>query len=67
MAYVQIDIDMSELDTDDLVEEICERVKYIKGENMKKLKEHFMPLLEEINMTRDGSIEIKSLEDKIKY
>ena len=34
---------------------------------MKKLKEHFMPLLEEINMTRDGSIEIKSLEDKIKY
>jgi hypothetical protein len=71
MAYVNIDLD--EIDTDDLVSEICRRMHRMSGE--KKLsscekmlvKKYYSKLTQALPFTPISIIEIKSLDDKMKY
>lgn len=70
---VDVDIDLDEIDTDDLVEEICCRlrkaagIKSLSDKEKKKLKESFAELGKALSMTLIESIEIKTLDDKMKY
>ena len=70
MAYVSIDIDMDEIDTDDLVEELCDRVKSFGRQKLTdKHKEDLrtdIMLLYEILFTSTGELPSKSLEDQMK-
>jgi hypothetical protein len=72
MPYIEIDVDLDEFDTDDLIEELSFRVKRIgkKGmtdKNKQAIKEPLMDLLTVLNLTPDDTIEVKTLDDKIKY
>lgn len=75
MPYVSVDvdIDLDDIDTDDLVEEICRRLKKTVGrkclsfKEKKELKESYAELAELLSMTPSEHIEIKTLDDKMKY
>jgi len=73
MAYVQVDVDMSDLDTDDLVEEISNRLrrdghrKSLSVDQKKKIKQLYSELADALNVTTDAEIIVKTLDDKIKY
>ncbi len=73
MPYVSVDIDMSDLDTDDLVNELCRRLekqnsrKSLSDKEKKQLKESLIELNEMLSLTPTESIEIKTLDDKLKY
>jgi|GEM_PF-6461378 len=74
MPYVSIDIDLDEIDTEDLVEELCDRLKRDFGrkaltdDQKKDLKETFGPMMESLGLVPSSDIlQIKTLEDRIKY
>jgi len=75
MAYisVDVDIDLNKIDTDDLVGEVCRRMKNSisrKGLTDKEkaiVKETFSELEESLSLTPTEYIEVKTLDDKIKY
>lgn len=75
MAYVSVDvdIDLDDIDTDDLVEECCRRLRKAGRRNSltdkekKDLKESFTELWEALLMIPVDNIEVKTLDDKIKY
>jgi hypothetical protein len=75
MAYVSVDvdIDMDDIDTDDLVDECCRRLrkaggrKSLSDNEKKELKESFAELGEALSMIPIESIEVKTLDDKMKY
>jgi len=75
MPYVSVyvDIDLDEIDTDDLVEEICRRLrknsrrKPLSEKEKKELKESYAELGEALSMAIVESIEVKTLDDKMKY
>lgn len=75
MPYVSVDvdIDLDEIDTDDLVEEICRRLRRNGGrqslsdEQKKELKESYAELGEALSMLPVQTIEVKTLDDKMKY
>lgn len=70
MAY--IDIDLDDIDTEDLVEEIIKRLRYthgkkaVKKEEIKELIETISPLLEKLSLFEIPAIECNSLDDKMK-
>jgi hypothetical protein len=73
MAYVEVDIDIDEFDTSDLVDEL---VKRMKCQNTKKsltqkqkdeLKETLSELNKVLSLAPVNGIEIKTLDDKIKF
>jgi hypothetical protein len=69
---VDIDIDLYEIDTDDLVEEICRRLKSfgskksLSDKEKKDIKESLSDLEDSLNISPVESIEIKTLDDKMK-
>lgn len=73
MPYISVDVDLDDIDTDDLVEEICRRLKRTSGrktlsdKEKQDLKESFSELADVLKMTPTESIEIKTLDDKMKY
>lgn len=72
MAYVSanVDIELSDIDTDDLVEEICLRIqgstKPLSNKQIKTLKLEFQKL-ENSLFGLGETININNLEDRIKY
>lgn len=68
MAYVQVDIDLDEIDTDDLCNELAIRVRHgkIKKDALKDLKENVQELADELEINLIYEIPNKSLNDKIK-
>lgn len=70
MAYVSVDvdIDLDELDTDDLVEEICARMKCeyrnknLSEKDKEKLRETFAELAE-LFIENSNGIEINNIDD----
>ena len=70
---VCVDIDLDEVDTDDLVEEVCRRLrraggrKSLSDREKKELKESFSDLSAALSMIPIESIEVKTLDDKMKY
>ena len=75
MPYVSVyvDIDLDEIDTDDLVEEICRRLRKnsrrrsLTEEEKKELKESYAELGKALSMAIVESVEVKTLDDKMKY
>lgn len=75
MPYVSVDveIDLDEIDTDDLVEEMCRRLrkkvgrKALSDNEKQELKEAVSELSDALLMIPTASIEIKTLDDKMKY
>lgn len=74
MPQVSVDIDLDEIDTDDLVEEVCRRLKRdfqrrsaLTSKEKEDIKEAITPLNEILLITPTKIIEIKTLEDKMKY
>lgn len=75
MAYVSVDveIDVNEIDTDDLVNEVCRRlknkvgIKALSQDEIEELKESYTELANALDMQPTEHIEIKTLDDKIKY
>lgn len=75
MPYVSVDvdIDLDEIDTEDLVEEICRRLrkngvrKTLSDKQKADLKESYAELGEALSMLPIESIEVKTLDDKMKY
>lgn len=70
MAYVSVDVDLDDIDFDDLVNELCERLnrsKRINPKQKKELIEACTEILASLDQDTDTLIEVKSLDDKIKY
>jgi len=72
MAYVSVDIDMSDIDTDELVDEVCRRIKKagrksLSEKEKKQIKDDFSELNGLLSNNVVTNIEINTLEDKIKY
>lgn len=75
MANVSVDVyvDLDDFDTDDLVEEICRRMKQQTGKKSlspkerQEVKECYILLSDAMAIPTPDTIEIKTLDDKIKY
>ena len=75
MGYisVEVDIDLDEIDTDDLVEEICRRLrraggrKSLSDKEKKDIKESLSDLNDALSNAPLENIEIKTLDDKMKF
>ena len=73
MPYVHVDIDLDEIDTDDLVDELTKRIeserttKKPSEKDRKRLKESFSEIIKAIGVSPMKKLEIKTLDDKIKY
>ena len=70
MAYVSVDVDLDDIDFDDLVNELCERLNRSKRMNPKQKKELIeacTEILASLDKDTDTLIKVKSLDDKIKY
>lgn len=72
MPYVNIDIDLDDIDTDDIVDECCRRLSaksYNKGLSdveKKELKDIITKLCKEMSINPIGDDLVKTLDDKIK-
>jgi hypothetical protein len=72
MAYVTVDINMDDIDTSELVDEIIDRIKShrrrksITPDDKKKIKEELDELYLELAATPELPPEIKTLDDKLK-
>ena len=72
MAYVEVDVDMGDLETHELVDELCSRLKSSFGKKAltdkqkKSLAEDLQPIFEMLLPNPFEGIEIKSLDDKMK-
>jgi hypothetical protein len=72
MAYVEVDVDLNEFDTDELVRELCWRFKEIAGrkkikdDEKKRLNEELQPLITILNLHQIDIPSITTLEDKMK-
>ena len=73
MATVEVEVDMSDLETYELVDEICSRFKLGKASRKAltdkqkiDLKTDLQPIFESLFGSGD-LIEVKTLEDKMKY
>lgn len=72
MAYVQVDLDLDELETYELVEEVVIRLKREYGrkqltkEQKEELKKSAGDLLMSLNGTQDDGYPDNSLEDRLK-
>lgn len=70
---VDVDIDLDDIDNDDLVEEVCKRLRRSYGKRALSqkekinLKESFAELGTALLLTPIDNIEINTLDDKIKY
>jgi predicted thioredoxin/glutaredoxin len=74
MAYINIDIDLDEFDTDELVQELCSRMEAnvrfkqgITSEHKEKLKKQFSIMYAELFDIKKPMISSKTLEDQIKH
>lgn len=72
MAYVRVDLDMDELETYELVDEVVKRLKSARSrkqltkEQKSQLKEAITDLNEELNCISDRLFPNKTLEDRQK-
>ena len=72
MAYINIEIDIDDLETSDLVKELCYRLhktsgrKSVSEKERKELRETLSEINDIIGVSSDR-IEIESLDDKLKY
>jgi hypothetical protein len=67
MAYIEVDVDLDCFDTDDIVDELISRLKYQKGRKSLTDKQKQEMSNEFLNLLPVKGIEIKSLEDKLKF
>lgn len=70
MAYIQIDVDLDEFDTEELADELISRVgkygeKGLSDKEKNKLANDLAPLFKKITKTPEG-IPCESLDDQIK-
>lgn len=72
-VLVNVDVDLDDIDTDDLVDEMCRRIKQSYGKKSLSDKEKnqirsaFAELWTAISFNTFDKIEIKTLDDKMKY
>ena len=67
MPYINVDIDLDEFDLDDLIHEVLNRLRKATPKQKKELKDEAIEILEAVDEKSDTLIEVKSLDDKIKY
>lgn len=73
MAYINVDVDIDEFDTHELVQEICRRLSKERGrksltpKQKEEIKEEFSALQDALNFSIDAGIAIRTLDNKIKY
>jgi len=70
MAYVQVDVDLDDIDTDDLVDEVCTRLRFKNRKTLSdKEKDEIRELFSELHelfFGEQNGVEIKTLDDKMK-
>jgi ATP-dependent Lon protease len=71
MPYIQVDIELDEFDTDDLVQELTSRIKASGRKRLTdKQKAELMEDLKDLNralgLADDSAISVKTLDDKMK-
>lgn len=72
MPFVNVDIDLYDIDTDDLVEECCNRLnsksyrKSVSDAEKKDLKEAVLKLCKEMAINPIGDDLVKTLDDRMK-
>jgi len=72
MAYISVDVELDEFDTDELVSEFCRRIKRngsrksLSDEEKKMLKESCLELLESLSVIPTKTIAVRTLEDEMK-
>lgn len=66
MAYVTVDIELSEIETDDLFEELYDRVR-IKKLTHEEKKEFLQSLSDELEINLPESFAIITIADQLKF
>jgi len=66
MAYVEVDVDIDEFDTSDLVNEVVKRMKQenrkkLTAEQKKRIKDEYLELHQAIKLIDIDGIDIKTL------
>ena len=73
MPYIEVDIYLDEFEITDLVNEVTHRIKKTLGKEKltsaqkDELKQSALDILEAFKLTPTKQLEIKTLDDKIKY
>lgn len=70
MAYVQVDVDLDEFETYEIVDELCSRFKtygkkQLTDKQKAELKLELDDLIKQLNISTDG-LPVQSLDDKMK-
>jgi phenylpyruvate tautomerase PptA (4-oxalocrotonate tautomerase family) len=71
MPYIQVDIELDEFDTDDLVQELTSRIKAsgrkrLTDKQKAELMEDLKDLYRALGLADDSAISVKTLDDKMK-
>lgn len=72
MPYIEVDIDMDDIETEDLVDEICNRIttyktrKKLTEDDKKKIRGLLEPLVKELGLSPLEDLKIRTLDDKMK-
>jgi hypothetical protein len=73
MAYISVDVDLDDIDTDELCNELARRIrsthfkKGLSAEQKKQLKQDMGQLFRELKIPVDKSISINTLDERMKY
>jgi len=73
MSYVTIDVDLDEFETYELINELVKRFKSFRNKqrptdsDKNTLREELEPLLKKLAISPLPELEIKTLDDKIKF
>lgn len=73
MAYVEVDVDLSEFETSELVDELCDRIstqrksKKMTPVQIKNLKDELSALIEDFDLKFDNELPKDKLVDTMKY
>ena len=73
MAYIEVEVDIIEFETHELVSELCNRInshnknKKLTEKQKKELLDELMPLVEEFEIETDKKLPKDRLVDTMKY
>lgn len=71
MAYIEVDVDLDEFDTHEIVSECIARLnpkhwKKLSGKQQKEMNDLVIELCDELGITNTSALPVKTLDDQIK-
>ncbi len=68
MPYINVEIDLGEIDFDDLIEEVEYRIgRSLRWSQLRRVKDAAQRLMEALDLNPSEFIQVKTLPDKLKY